>query len=358
MAAHSSTLAWKIPWMEELVGYSPWGCRVGRDWETSLSLFSHYTPIRISESLITPNAGEDAKWQELLFIAGGNAKWYSHFGRQSEISHKTEYRFTIQSRDGAPCYSLKWVENLSPHKNLHTKVYSNFIQSCQKLASTKMPFSRWIKKYHYSPVSQLLHSSCLFGLFTSSFPGLEFTAMPWRREALCGRTQLQPWWARSGRSFQQLLTCFWGGQGQRLEDTAIPGFWFHHLQQSRVCLRCYESLEWKVSDNCQIHVDHSGKLASGNKRRWLWACGCGHSYSRAGGDRDYGSDRCNNWPGGYGYGHGRSRDYGGRSQGGYDHYLGGNYRDNYDNWDACTSRVDTQGIKLLIQDHPSKWLYL
>ena len=25
MAPHSSTLAWEIPWMEELVGYSPWG---------------------------------------------------------------------------------------------------------------------------------------------------------------------------------------------------------------------------------------------------------------------------------------------------------------------------------------------
>ena len=25
MATHSSTLAWKIPQMEELVGYSPWG---------------------------------------------------------------------------------------------------------------------------------------------------------------------------------------------------------------------------------------------------------------------------------------------------------------------------------------------
>ena len=24
MATHSSALAWKIPWMEELVGYSPW----------------------------------------------------------------------------------------------------------------------------------------------------------------------------------------------------------------------------------------------------------------------------------------------------------------------------------------------
>ena len=26
MTPHSSTLAWKIPWMEELVGCSPWGC--------------------------------------------------------------------------------------------------------------------------------------------------------------------------------------------------------------------------------------------------------------------------------------------------------------------------------------------
>ena len=26
MAPHSSTLAWKILWTEEPVGYSPWGC--------------------------------------------------------------------------------------------------------------------------------------------------------------------------------------------------------------------------------------------------------------------------------------------------------------------------------------------
>ena len=25
MATHSSILAWKIPWMRSLVGYSPWG---------------------------------------------------------------------------------------------------------------------------------------------------------------------------------------------------------------------------------------------------------------------------------------------------------------------------------------------
>ena len=28
MATHSSTLAWKIPWMEELgAGHRPWGCK-------------------------------------------------------------------------------------------------------------------------------------------------------------------------------------------------------------------------------------------------------------------------------------------------------------------------------------------
>ena len=27
MAPHSSTLAWKIPWMGSLVGCSPWGCK-------------------------------------------------------------------------------------------------------------------------------------------------------------------------------------------------------------------------------------------------------------------------------------------------------------------------------------------
>ena len=40
MATHSSTLAWKIPWTEELGGLQSMGSqRVGHDWATSLSLF-------------------------------------------------------------------------------------------------------------------------------------------------------------------------------------------------------------------------------------------------------------------------------------------------------------------------------
>ena len=41
MAAHSSTLAWKTPWAEEPGGLQSMGSRgVGRDWATSLSLFT------------------------------------------------------------------------------------------------------------------------------------------------------------------------------------------------------------------------------------------------------------------------------------------------------------------------------
>ena len=40
-APHSSTLAWKIPWMEEPGGLQSMGSlRVGHDWATSLSLFT------------------------------------------------------------------------------------------------------------------------------------------------------------------------------------------------------------------------------------------------------------------------------------------------------------------------------
>ena len=41
IATHSSTLPWKIPWMEKLGGlHSMRSLRVGHDWATSLSLFT------------------------------------------------------------------------------------------------------------------------------------------------------------------------------------------------------------------------------------------------------------------------------------------------------------------------------
>ena len=44
----------------------------------------YYVPIRIAktQTLTTSKAGENMEQQEHSFIAGGDAKWYSHFGRQ------------------------------------------------------------------------------------------------------------------------------------------------------------------------------------------------------------------------------------------------------------------------------------
>ena len=41
MATHSSILAWRLPWTESLVGYSPWGCK-GSDTTEKLTLSLYY----------------------------------------------------------------------------------------------------------------------------------------------------------------------------------------------------------------------------------------------------------------------------------------------------------------------------
>ena len=40
MATHSSTLAWKIPWVEEPGSYSPWGCEES---DTTERLHFHFS---------------------------------------------------------------------------------------------------------------------------------------------------------------------------------------------------------------------------------------------------------------------------------------------------------------------------
>ena len=60
MAPHSSTLAWKIPWMEKSGGLQPMGSlRVGHHWATSLP-FSYYMgfPCGSAGKESTRNAGD------------------------------------------------------------------------------------------------------------------------------------------------------------------------------------------------------------------------------------------------------------------------------------------------------------
>ena len=52
MAIHSSTIAWKIAWTEEPVGYSPWGCKES-DMTDGLHFHFHvYTKINMESPLV------------------------------------------------------------------------------------------------------------------------------------------------------------------------------------------------------------------------------------------------------------------------------------------------------------------
>ena len=67
MAPHSSTLAWKIPWMEEPGRLQSMGClRVRHDWVTSLSLsaFMHWKRKWQPTPVFLP--GESNGWRSLV----------------------------------------------------------------------------------------------------------------------------------------------------------------------------------------------------------------------------------------------------------------------------------------------------
>ena len=82
MAPHSSTLAWKIPWMEEPGGLQSMGLlRVGHDWATSLSLSciggGNGNPLQCS-CLENPRDGR-AWWAAIYGVAQSRTrlKWHS-----------------------------------------------------------------------------------------------------------------------------------------------------------------------------------------------------------------------------------------------------------------------------------------
>ena len=69
MAPHSSTVAWKIPWIEEPGGLQSMGShRVGHDWETSLSLFTFIKRLFSSSSLSAIRVVSSAYLRSLIFL--------------------------------------------------------------------------------------------------------------------------------------------------------------------------------------------------------------------------------------------------------------------------------------------------
>ena len=75
MATHSSIPAWRIPWTEELVGYSPWGRRVGHDLAISLLL---WTARRSNQSIlkeINPEYSLEGLMLKLKLWYFGHVMW-------------------------------------------------------------------------------------------------------------------------------------------------------------------------------------------------------------------------------------------------------------------------------------------
>ena len=107
---------------------------------------THLSEWPKSRKLTIPNASEGVEQQELSSTVGGNVNGTATLEDCFMVSYKTKHALTIWSSNHAPWYLPKWVENLCPHKNLHTDVYSSFIHNCQKLEATKMSFSKWMDK--------------------------------------------------------------------------------------------------------------------------------------------------------------------------------------------------------------------
>ena len=72
MATHSSTLAWKIPWMEEPGGRSPWGLKES---DTTERLHFHF-----SLSCVGEGNGNPLQWSCLENPRDGGAWWAAVYG--------------------------------------------------------------------------------------------------------------------------------------------------------------------------------------------------------------------------------------------------------------------------------------
>ena len=126
---------WQISILKDVPHHISLGnCKL-RQWDTPKHL-----PERPNSRILTiVIASKDMEQQEILFIAGWNAKLYSHVGRHLGkvfcvvvvVVYKTTHIHTM--------YLPKELKTY-PHKN-HIDVYSSFIHDCQILEATKMPSS-------------------------------------------------------------------------------------------------------------------------------------------------------------------------------------------------------------------------
>ena len=148
MATHSSTLAWKIPWMEEPGGLQSMGSLgVRHDWETSLSLFlscigeGNGNPLQCS---CLENPRDGGAWWAAVYGVTQSWTWLSSSSSRLDLCFHSCFQFS--------CSVVS--DSLWPHGLQHARppcpsptpeVYSN---SCPlswwchpTISSSVIPFS-------------------------------------------------------------------------------------------------------------------------------------------------------------------------------------------------------------------------
>ena len=162
MAPHSSTLAWKIPWVEEPGGPQSMGSlRVGHDWATSLPLFTFIgegngNPLQCS-CLENPRDG-GASWAAVYGVAQSwtRLKWLSSSSSSwCEATATTDSRCETNptlsfsshdcwSRDKNKLYNLAWQgsrNNDNGNSDSHNQPLSSVPNVPGRLRSAVQPWS-------------------------------------------------------------------------------------------------------------------------------------------------------------------------------------------------------------------------
>ena len=102
MAPHSSTLAWKVPWMEEPGGLQSMGSLgVGHAWATSLSLFTVSGVAHSRTRLLAAAA------------AAIEIQYFGHLMRRTDLFEKTLMLRTIEGRRRRVRQRMKWLDSIT-----------------------------------------------------------------------------------------------------------------------------------------------------------------------------------------------------------------------------------------------------
>ena len=129
-APHSSTLAWKIPWVEEPGGLQSMGShRVGHDWATSLSLFTFMRWRR--------------KWQPTPLLLPGKSYGqrslvgYHPWGhKESDTIEWLHFHFTVQA-------DRSFIKQRTERKSGHSPSWLPFLYSLSPPLLLVLPYAKY-----------------------------------------------------------------------------------------------------------------------------------------------------------------------------------------------------------------------